>query len=157
MHLVSGKVGFHLLNVTLSAAGEGRGRKGQRISGCPIMLGSCLRARHQDNLNRGQNCSISLSGNRLIPLCSDWPGVINAFLSMPLLQAVPPEKHSQTSELFGRMLWVVILCGVVSAHLEGWLVPSLLITLLKVNGGGQPEAVSSSLLQQQFNRCRCFL
>ena len=119
MRLVSGKVGFHLFDVALSVlqVKGGGGRAG--MAGCPMVLSSCLRAKQGDGLNLGQNCSISLSGNYLIPLCSHWPRVINRFLPVPLLQAVLLKKHSRTWELFGWMLNAVSFCGVVSAIWRG--------------------------------------
>lgn len=93
---------------------------------CPMMLSSCLRAKEGNDFNLGQNCSIALSGNCLIPLCSCWLMSLTLssqcpFYGLPLPESTPGIRISlDRCAGLPFFLW----CGI--GHLEGWLEPTVL-------------------------------
>lgn len=110
-------------------AGKGNGRKGREMTTCSTMLSSCLRAKEGNDFDLGQNYSITLSGNCLIPLCSYWPMSLTISFQCPFYR-LSYRKHSWNLELFGQMCWVAIFVCVCVwygiFHLEGWLAPTSL-------------------------------
>lgn len=136
-------------------AGKGRGRKGQGMTTCPTMLSSCLLAKEGNDFNLGQNCSIALSGNCLTPLCSCWLMSLTLSSQCPFYGLPLPESTPGIQISLDRCAGLPFFCGAVSAIWRGgW---SQLCYSFKVNGGGRPQAVSSSLLCQQLGRRRCSL
>lgn len=160
MCLVSGKVGFHLLHVSSPVlqvkGGEGTPREWQP---CPMMLSSGLRAKEGNDFNWGQNSSITLFGNCLIPLCSHWPMSLTLSSQCPFYRLSLPESTPGIQSSLDRcvalpffLFFSFFFGGVTSAiWRSGW---SQLHYSFKVNGDGWPRAVNSSLLCQQLDRRR---